>query len=90
MLSAGSRLLTGSSSGSLQLWSVDHSSSPPAVTMETSLEVDGSVFSAAFDNKMELVMCVCSAVVSKDEFHVSLCPGCGWYLDRYGVVHQLV
>lgn len=55
MFSVGDRLLTGTSSGCLQLWSVDCSSSPPAVIMETTMEVDGGVFSSAFDSKMELV-----------------------------------
>lgn len=66
MFSVGDKLLTGTSSGCLQLWSVDCSSSPPAVTMETTMVVDGGVSSSAFDSKMELV-CVLEECVLRGE-----------------------
>ena len=63
MFYSGGKLLTGSVSKKLQLWSVDTAATPPSVAMESSMEVDGGVFSAAFDGRVELVcVCVCVCV----------------------------
>ena len=56
MISSESQLVTGSVGGALQLWSVDHTHSPPSVSMNRTMSVDGAVFSANFDSKMELVI----------------------------------
>ena len=55
MVSSASQLVTGNVGGALQLWSVDHTHSPPSISMAKTMEVDGGIFSAAFDSKMELV-----------------------------------
>ena len=56
MVSSSSQLVTGNADGALQLWSVDYTHSPPAVAMNKMMQVDGGIFSAAFDSKMELVI----------------------------------
>ena len=56
MVSSASQLVTGNAGGALQLWSVDYTHSPPAVSMNKMMEVDGGIFSAVFDSKMELVI----------------------------------
>eukprot|EP00731_Ephydatia_muelleri_P028595 Em0020g239a len=48
------RLVTGSVSGFLQLWQVDCSSSPPIVAMVNTMQLDGAIFSAVFDTRIEL------------------------------------
>ena len=55
MVGNASLLVTGNVGGDLQLWSVDHTHSPPSVSMTKKMEVDGGIFSAAFDSKMKLV-----------------------------------
>lgn len=55
MVSSASHLVTGNVGGALQLWSVDYTHFPPAVSMSKTMKVDGGIFSAAFDSKMELV-----------------------------------
>ena len=55
MVGSVNHLVTGNVGGALQLWSVDHTHSPPSVSMTKTMEVDGGIFSAAFDSKMELV-----------------------------------
>ena len=55
MVGGANQLVTGNVGGALQLWSVDHTHSPPSVSMTNTMEVDGGVFSAAFDSKIELV-----------------------------------
>lgn len=55
MISSACQLVTGNVGGALQLWSVDHTHSPPAISMSKAIEVDGGIFSATFDSKMELV-----------------------------------
>ena len=55
MVGGANQLMTGNVGGALQLWSVDHTHSPPSVSMTKTMEVDGGIFSAAFDSKMELV-----------------------------------
>ncbi len=52
------RILTGTASGQLQLWTVGEAAaaaSPPPVALADSMELDGSVFSSAFNRKTELV-----------------------------------
>lgn len=56
MVSNASQLMTGNVGGALQLWSVDHTHSPLAVSMNKSMELDRGIFSAVFDSKMELVI----------------------------------
>lgn len=56
MVASGEKLLTGNSSGSLQLWLVDKRTAPPAVSLSSTMEVDGgAVTSANFNTKLELV-----------------------------------
>ena len=55
MVGSTNQLVTGNVGGALQLWFVDHTHSPPSVSMAKTMEVDGGIFSAAFDSKMELV-----------------------------------
>ena len=55
MLATGDRLLTCNVDGTLQLWMVDNATSPPTVMFNQTMEVDGPVFSASFDNKLDLV-----------------------------------
>ena len=56
LVAASNRLFSGSIVGSLQLWSIDNSTTPPAVTLHSSMEVDtGAITSAHFNTKMELV-----------------------------------
>lgn len=55
MVGSANQLVTGNAGGALQLWSVDHTHSPPSVSMAKSMEVDGAIFSATFDSNMELV-----------------------------------
>lgn len=55
ILATSDRLLTCNVDGVLQLWTVDNTSSPPAVVLDHTMEVDGPVFSASFDNKLDLV-----------------------------------
>ena len=55
MCSNQGRLVTGSVSGFLQLWQVDCSSSPPIVAMVNTMQLDGAIFSAVFDTRIELV-----------------------------------
>ena len=72
MFCGGEKLLTGNTAGSLQLWSVDTTVSPPAVTMETAMEMDGGVFSAAFDAKAELVSMYMQYVCELCGYDISL------------------
>ena len=58
MVGSANQLVTGNVGGALQLWSVDHTHSPPSVSMAKTMEVDGAIFSAAFDSKMELVKAI--------------------------------
>ncbi len=58
MFSRSGRLLTGTASKQLQLWTVGETTdpaSPPPVTLAGSMELDGGAFSSAFDSKTELV-----------------------------------
>ena len=56
MLAVDCKLLTGTSSGSLQLWVVDKKTTPPGVALSTSMEIDsGAVTSTNFNAKLELV-----------------------------------
>ena len=55
MVGSVNQLVTGNVGGALQLWIVDHTHSPPSISLTKSMEVDGGIFSAAFDSKMELV-----------------------------------
>ena len=55
MFSSVDHLVTGNVEGAVQLWSVDHTHSPPAISLSKTMEVDGGIFSATFDSKMELV-----------------------------------
>ena len=51
------RLAVGSVSGRLVVWGVGGEGSPPTVSQENELELDGAVFSLAFDHQMKLVSC---------------------------------
>lgn len=56
MLASDGKLLTGTSSGSLQLWLVDKKTTPPAVALNSSMEIDsGTITSINFSSKLELV-----------------------------------
>ena len=80
------RLVTGSVSSSLQLWQVDCTTSPPVVTMVNSMQLDGAIFSAVFDTKMELVSFGFSTEVTV--LH-TMCAGCSWDYFGQHLVHQL-
>ena len=98
MVGSANQLVTGKVGGALQLWTVDHTHSPPSVSLTKSMEVDGGIFSAAFDSKMELVSVSYMHIILPSTAQLAVLllkmtlffpPGCGWHFIWLSVVHQL-
>ena len=64
LFSSADRLFSADVTGSMHLWTVDHGDphSLPVVSLLSSMEVPRGVFSACFDNKLELVRTLSSSL----------------------------